>query len=78
MSGGGYESIYRFAYQGKKFTRSLEVTSTRDKGLILVSRSSPIGSKSAMDEKVLVIDIPKAEKAKLIEALTNNQLNIKF
>lgn len=68
---GGYETIYRHVDQGKKFTRLFEVTSTRDKGLILVSRSSPIGSKSAMDEKVSVIDISPEEKLKIIEALTN-------
>lgn len=78
MSSGGYESVYRFAYQSEKYNRSLEAITTRDGGLSLITRCSAIDSVSAMDEEVLVTHIPKAEKAKFIEALTNNQLNIKF
>ncbi len=74
----GYESVYRFACQSEKYNQSLEVITTRDGGLSLITRSSPLGSVSAMDEKVSTISIPKAEKAKLIAALSNHQLNIKF
>lgn len=74
----GYESIYRFAYQSEKCSQSLEVISTRNGGLTLITRSAPIESVSAMDEEVSIVRIPKAEKAKFIEAITNNQLNIKF
>ena len=67
----GYKTIYRYVYQGKKFINSLEVTGTRGRSLILVTRSRPIDSESAMDEKVSAIDITSTEVSALIESLTN-------